>query len=169
METVAVFGGAASPSFSSSLQRSSSAQRSCSLSYAHHKSNLRTCHYQLAAFPSKSHLFSYFQSRHHAKTLAKPRIFLPHLVASLVGLSSFSLFDWKPFNFGFISEKPSWNYWHFICCVGFQEQVEETYIMVKPDGVQRGLVSPSTILCCVCGNVSGYLKRLKLWILIDSK
>ncbi|KAL6174999.1 hypothetical protein ACLB2K_051642 [Fragaria x ananassa] len=102
MESVAVYGGA-SPSFSSSLQRScSTTQRtspSC-LSYAQPNSNLRT---QLAAFPSKSHLFSYSQTRPHAKTPAKPRIFLPHLVASL-------------------------------------EQVEETYIMVKPDGVQRGLV-----------------------------
>ncbi|KAM5571751.1 hypothetical protein ABKV19_012036 [Rosa sericea] len=103
METVAVFGGA-SPSFSSSLQRcSSSAQKTSPtcLSYAHPNSNLRTTHHKLAAFPSKSHLFSYFQPRPHAKTPAKPRIFLPHLVASLV---------------------------------------EETYIMVKPDGVQRGLV-----------------------------
>lgn len=30
-----------------------------------------------------------------------------------------------------------------------QEQVEETYIMVKPDGVQRGLVSLCLILFCV--------------------
>ncbi|KAM1397614.1 hypothetical protein ACFX2I_015169 [Malus domestica] len=99
METVAVFGGA-SPSFSSSLQR----RRTCSsLSSAHRNSNLRTRHHQLSAFPSNLHLFSYFAARPHAKTLAKPRIFLPHLVASL-------------------------------------EQVDETYIMVKPDGVQRGLV-----------------------------
>ncbi|PRQ17054.1 putative nucleoside-diphosphate kinase [Rosa chinensis] len=105
MKTVAVFGGA-SPSFSSSLQRSSSSAQKTSpscLSYAHPNCNLRTTHHKLAAFPSKSHLFSYFQPRPHAKTPAKPRIFLPHLVASL-------------------------------------EQVEETYIMVKPDGVQRGLV-----------------------------
>ncbi|XP_021808438.1 nucleoside diphosphate kinase 2, chloroplastic-like [Prunus avium] len=101
METLAVFGGA-SPCFSSSLQRSA-AERSCSLSYTHHKNHLRTRHHQLSAFPSKCHLFSFFPSRPHAKTLAKPRIFLPHLVASL-------------------------------------EQVDETYIMVKPDGVQRGLV-----------------------------
>ncbi|KAM0955530.1 hypothetical protein ACFX2A_024403 [Malus domestica] len=73
------------------------------LTSAHHNSNLRTSHHQLSAFPSNLHLFSYFAARPHAKTLAKPRIFLPHLVASL-------------------------------------EQVDETYIMVKPDGVQRGLV-----------------------------
>ncbi|KAM2684205.1 hypothetical protein EV1_045734 [Malus domestica] len=69
------------------------------LTSAHRNSNLRTSHHQLSAFPSNLHLFSYS----HAKTLAKPRIFLPHLVASL-------------------------------------EQVDETDIMVKPDGVQRGLV-----------------------------
>ncbi|KAM1768265.1 hypothetical protein ACFX12_046261 [Malus domestica] len=68
------------------------------LTSAHRNSNLRTSHHQLSAFPSNLHLFSYS----HAKTLAKPRIFLPHLVASL-------------------------------------EQVDETDIMVKPDGVQRGL------------------------------
>ncbi|XP_050377846.1 nucleoside diphosphate kinase 2, chloroplastic [Argentina anserina] len=100
MESVAVFGGA-SPSFSSSLQRSTQTTSPTCLSYAQPNSNLRTIHQKLAAFPT--HLFSYFQSRPHAKTPAKPRIFLPHLVASL-------------------------------------EQVEETYIMVKPDGVQRGLV-----------------------------
>ncbi|CAL9000693.1 unnamed protein product, partial [Prunus brigantina] len=48
-------------------------------------------------------LFPYFLSRPHAKTLPKPRIFLPHLTTSL-------------------------------------EQVDETYKMVKPDGVQCGLV-----------------------------
>ncbi|XP_050116789.1 nucleoside diphosphate kinase 2, chloroplastic-like isoform X2 [Malus sylvestris] len=72
------------------------------LTSAHRNSNLRTSHHQLSAFPSNLHLFSYFAARSHAKTLAKPRIFLPHLVASL-------------------------------------EQVDETDIMVKPDGVQRGL------------------------------
>ncbi|XP_059444761.1 nucleoside diphosphate kinase 2, chloroplastic-like [Corylus avellana] len=102
MEAKAVFGG--SPCLSSSLLRLP-AQRTCSVSYTH-KPILDTIHHDLhlAAFHSKSHLFSYSPSRPHAKTLShKTRIFLPHLVASM-------------------------------------EQVEETYIMVKPDGVQRGLV-----------------------------
>ncbi|XP_057419724.1 nucleoside diphosphate kinase 2, chloroplastic isoform X1 [Lotus japonicus] len=63
------------------------------------KCRIRATHHQnLTAFPSTSHLF-------YAKSLrtTKPRIFLPHLIASL-------------------------------------EQVDQTYIMVKPDGVQRGVV-----------------------------
>ncbi|KAE8008370.1 hypothetical protein FH972_004889 [Carpinus fangiana] len=103
MEAKAVFGG--SPCLSSSLPRLP-AQRICSLSYTH-KPILCTIHHDLhlAAFHSKSHLFSYSPSSPHTKTTLshKTRIFLPHLVASM-------------------------------------EQVEETYIMVKPDGVQRGLV-----------------------------
>ncbi|MCL7036215.1 hypothetical protein MKW94_026689 [Papaver nudicaule] len=67
-----------------------------SLSY----SSLNTNH--LAAFPSSSSLFS-SSSPHVKRVHSKPRIFLPHLVASL-------------------------------------EQVDVTYIMIKPDGVQRGLV-----------------------------
>ncbi|KAB1217305.1 Nucleoside diphosphate kinase 2, chloroplastic [Morella rubra] len=103
MEARTVFGGTSS--LSSSLARSST-RRACSLFYPHTPLLRTTHHLHLAAFHPKSHLFSYFPSRPHAKTLShttKPHIFLPHLVASM-------------------------------------EQVEETYIMVKPDGVQRGLV-----------------------------
>ncbi|KAH6799570.1 hypothetical protein C2S51_036054 [Perilla frutescens var. frutescens] len=92
---VAVFGGATlTPSVSSSLATN---VRFSQLSSNHH--NRPASH--LAAFRSASHLFTQSSSfKNHHKL--KPRIFLPHLVASL--------------------------------------EVEETYIMIKPDGVQRGLV-----------------------------
>ncbi|KAL5543952.1 hypothetical protein UlMin_007736 [Ulmus minor] len=102
--TMAVFGGA-SPCLSSSIHRSPS-ENICSLSLSSsHKRILRAAatHHHLAAFPSKSHLFSSLQSHSRAKSPSETHIFLPHLVAAL-------------------------------------EQVEETYLMVKPDGVQRGLV-----------------------------
>ncbi|XP_062116027.1 nucleoside diphosphate kinase 2, chloroplastic [Humulus lupulus] len=98
MEAVTVFGGGR-PCLSSSSIRSSQPERTCSLSCSH-KPIIRTQYRHLAAFSSNSHLFSNISSR---KTLTKPHIFLPHLVASL-------------------------------------ENVEESYIMIKPDGVQRGLV-----------------------------
>ncbi|CAK7336638.1 unnamed protein product [Dovyalis caffra] len=108
MESVAVFGGAKTCiSFSSTFPSSTYTTNTRSLSFTSFKNlNLRATH--LSAFHSKSHIFSYDNSPsrpHGAKTRnsRKPRIFLPHLVASM-------------------------------------EQVEETYIMVKPDGVQRGLV-----------------------------
>uniref|UniRef100_A0A2N9FIL0 Nucleoside diphosphate kinase n=1 Tax=Fagus sylvatica TaxID=28930 RepID=A0A2N9FIL0_FAGSY len=108
MEAQAVF-GRGSPFLPSSLLRSPTQRTCCSLSYTHCPIQRTTHHPHLAAFHSKSHLFSYSPSNPHAKTLSnttsttKTHIFLPHLVASM-------------------------------------EQVEETYIMVKPDGVQRGLV-----------------------------
>ncbi|XP_021805268.1 nucleoside diphosphate kinase 2, chloroplastic-like [Prunus avium] len=86
METLAVFGGA-SPCVSSPFN----AQQ------------LR----EFAAYltpTTRITVFSYFPSRPHAKTLPKPRNFLPHHLATSL------------------------------------EQVDETYKMVKPDGVQRGLV-----------------------------
>ncbi|KAK4370788.1 hypothetical protein RND71_010263 [Anisodus tanguticus] len=55
--------------------------------------------HSLAALQPALHLFSYAPKRN----VHRPRIFLPHLVASM-------------------------------------EEVEQTYIMIKPDGVQRGLV-----------------------------
>ncbi|XP_030494561.2 nucleoside diphosphate kinase 2, chloroplastic isoform X2 [Cannabis sativa] len=99
MEAVTVFGGGR-PYLSSSSIRSSQPERTCSLSCSHNPI-IRTHYRHLAAFSSNSHLFSHIPSR--SKTLTKPHIFLPHLVASL-------------------------------------ENVEESYIMIKPDGVQRGLV-----------------------------
>ncbi|KAM3704119.1 hypothetical protein ACJW31_04G151500 [Castanea mollissima] len=104
MEARAVFGRASPPCLSSSLLSSQTQRTSCSLSYTHCPIQRTKHHLHLAAFHSKSHLFSYSPSCPHAKTLShKTHIFLPHLVASM-------------------------------------EQVEETYIMVKPDAVQRGLV-----------------------------
>ncbi|XP_030440226.1 nucleoside diphosphate kinase 2, chloroplastic [Syzygium oleosum] len=58
---------------------------------------------RLSPFPSTSHLFCPAAAPRASRGRTRPRIFLPHLVAS-------------------------------------SEQVEETYIMIKPDGVQRGLV-----------------------------
>ncbi|XP_034672398.1 nucleoside diphosphate kinase 2, chloroplastic [Vitis riparia] len=99
MEAAAVLG--ARPSVSSFYLHSQT-QRHCSLYVVSQKPTLRSDYRRLAAFHSPSNLFSYSPFRPHARS-TKPRIFLPHLVASM-------------------------------------EQVEETYIMVKPDGVQRGLV-----------------------------
>ncbi|KAI6675459.1 hypothetical protein NL676_003365 [Syzygium grande] len=58
---------------------------------------------RLSPSPSTSHLFCPAAAPRASRGRTRPRIFLPHLVAS-------------------------------------SEQVEETYIMIKPDGVQRGLV-----------------------------
>ena len=137
MEAVAVFGG--SPYFSpspSSLR--SSTEISGSLSYTRsQKLILRTTrhHHHLAAFQQPSYLFSHSLSRRHVSK--KPHIFLPQLVASMVC---------------FLSVKPSFflsakllrtqlNSPLVFFIFSPQEQVEETYIMIKPDGVQRGLVS----------------------------
>ncbi|KAF9671671.1 hypothetical protein SADUNF_Sadunf12G0071800 [Salix dunnii] len=103
MESVAVFGGA-KPCISS-LSTYNTSTKALSFTSCNNLS-LRTT--QLSAFHSKSHLFSFNNSPSHphatkTRNSRKPRIFLPHLVASM-------------------------------------EQVDETYIMVKPDGVQRGLV-----------------------------
>ncbi|KAF5957342.1 hypothetical protein HYC85_004567 [Camellia sinensis] len=101
MEALAVYGGSPACASSSSLFRSSAADRRRSKNSLSHNLNLRFNHHNLAAFHSPSHLFSHSPSRPH--TLKNTHIFLPHLIASM-------------------------------------EQVEETYVMVKPDGVQRGLV-----------------------------
>lgn len=108
MESVAVFGGAKFCISSSTILPSSTyTTDTTALSFTSRNNlNLRTTH--LSAFHSKSHLFSFNNSPSHphatkTRNSRKPRIFLPHLVASM-------------------------------------EQVDETYIMVKPDGVQRGLV-----------------------------
>ncbi|KAG6754163.1 hypothetical protein POTOM_042173 [Populus tomentosa] len=108
MESVAAFGGAKFCISSSTILPSSTyTTNTTALSFTSRNNlNLRTTH--LSAFHSKSHLFSFNSSRSHphatkTRNSRKPRIFLPHLVASM-------------------------------------EQVDETYIMVKPDGVQRGLV-----------------------------
>ncbi|KAL7139547.1 hypothetical protein ABFS83_09G059800 [Erythranthe nasuta] len=102
MDTVGVFGGAtATPYVSSS---SSLARNGRCLSCAPSQNlNLRTSH--LAAFRPPSHLSTHpsSSSKTRPNKLRKSRIFLPHLVASMV-------------------------------------EVEESYIMIKPDGVQRGLV-----------------------------
>ncbi|KAF8005854.1 hypothetical protein BT93_K0208 [Corymbia citriodora subsp. variegata] len=73
------------------------------LSCAPSSPKLRTSNrHHLSSLPPTSHLFC--AAPHAApRRRPRPRIFLPHLVAS-------------------------------------SEQVEETYIMIKPDGVQRGLV-----------------------------
>lgn len=87
MEAVTVFGGGSLCLSSSTSTLRSHYERSCSLSYTH-KSPIRSLHHHhLAAFPSTSHLFSYYPLRPHAKTLTKSHIFLPHLVAALVCLS----------------------------------------------------------------------------------
>ncbi|OWM90574.1 hypothetical protein CDL15_Pgr014877 [Punica granatum] len=108
MDAVSVVGGrsacVASSSSKAGRDNGYRAPRSC-LNYAR-SPILRTPsskhHYlHLAAFHSNTHLFSSGPG-HVPRSRIQPRIFLPHLVASL--------------------------------------EVEETYIMVKPDGVQRGLV-----------------------------
>lgn len=104
MEVVGALGGRSRCVYSSSFQsteiRSSlSAAPFCKVII---RPTLHHQHHHLSAFPPLSHLFSNFQLSTTARH-RKPRIFLPHLVASL-------------------------------------GQVDVTYIMIKPDGVQRGLV-----------------------------
>ncbi|KAK4801699.1 hypothetical protein SAY86_022186 [Trapa natans] len=113
MDAVSVVGGGSAAclaSFSSVLSSPSRrdnggrSPRSISLSHANLadlRKHDRQQYLHLAAFRPNTHLFSP-SARHAPRSASKPRIFLPHLVASL--------------------------------------EVEETYIMVKPDGVQRGLV-----------------------------
>ncbi|XP_040990806.1 nucleoside diphosphate kinase 2, chloroplastic [Juglans microcarpa x Juglans regia] len=84
--------------------------RTCCLSYTQKPIVRTTHHLHLAAFHSNSHLFSYSLSRPHAKTLS-------HNAAATTKTHIF-----LP---------------HLVASM---EQVDETYIMVKPDGVQRGLV-----------------------------
>ena len=148
MEVQAVFGRASPPCLSSSLLSSQTQRTSCSLSYTHCPIQRTKHHLHLAAFHSKSHLFSYSPSRPHAKTLShKTHIFLPHLVAAMVCFSP-SFFSTFYLNY----RKPIWKFCTFFLLLSFlvslcvQEQVEETYIMVKPDAVQRGLVS-FTLIC----------------------
>ena len=84
MESVAVFGGA-KPCISSSSTYTTS---TTALSFTScNNLSLRTT--QLSAFHSKSHLFSFNNSPSHphatkTRNSRKPRIFLPHLVASMV-------------------------------------------------------------------------------------
>ena len=53
---------------------------------------------------------------------------------------NFQLFEWFDMFYLFFI---------FSVFLGLQEEVEETYIMIKPDGVQRGLVSLISDLFCV--------------------
>jgi len=97
----------------------------------------RVSYQHLTPFPSQSHLFSY-NPPPYAKTLrtrnaTKPAIFLPHLIASLVSSLSLYYFNLLTLIYQNLSVIVSY------CIV--QQQVDQTYIMVKPDGVQRGLVS----------------------------
>ncbi|KAK9054568.1 hypothetical protein SSX86_025647 [Deinandra increscens subsp. villosa] len=106
MESVMAIGRApCSPSLSA-IRSSSSIGTVISLSSPTTAASA-TNHRQLAAFQSPSHLFpNSISSRIHGVRRRNPhktRIFLPHLMASMV-------------------------------------EVEESYIMIKPDGVQRGLV-----------------------------
>lgn len=118
---VAVFGGATlAPSVSSSL---ASNVRFFHLSP--HRHSRRTSH--LAAFRSASHLFTHPSS---LRMPQKPHIFLPHLVASMVIYFYFSHKFWEIISASFLN----------IGISVFAQEVEETYIMIKPDGVQRGLV-----------------------------
>lgn len=87
MEAAAVLG--ARPSVSSSYLHSQT-QRHCSLYVVSQKPTLRSDHRRLAAFHSPSNLFSYSPFRPHARS-TKPRIFLPHLVASMVVVLSLAL------------------------------------------------------------------------------
>ena len=133
-------------SASASLLRTSN-KRDCT-----DKSILCNSHRQrLSAFSSVRHHFSYCPSRSCNRVLTsrcsrRPGIILPILVASMVcsvfsfvfcvlnnlkcGLSFCKIDQWTLFEgsflFGHMQE---------------EEKVEETYIMVKAEGVQRGLVS----------------------------
>ncbi|XP_076941244.1 nucleoside diphosphate kinase 2, chloroplastic-like [Bidens hawaiensis] len=99
MESVMALARAPCPPSLSTIRLSSST--SFNLSSPKTKTTVSaTNHRHLAAFQSQSHLFS--TSLTHAVKNKTPRIFLPHLMASL--------------------------------------EVEESYIMIKPDGAQRGLV-----------------------------
>ncbi|RWR83772.1 nucleoside diphosphate kinase 2, chloroplastic [Cinnamomum micranthum f. kanehirae] len=93
---------------------------------------LRTQH--LAAFQpspllSSSPFFSH--AKIHSKK-NKPHIFLPHLVASMIADNKKTHMSFSCSSSSFFSD--------FLGGFWVQEEVEETYIMVKPDGVQRGLV-----------------------------
>ncbi|KAK8914061.1 hypothetical protein KSP39_PZI023818 [Platanthera zijinensis] len=105
-----------------------SSPASCNSTIARH----RGC---LSAF-GQSPLLSFCAPRRHDRARARTsrtHIFLPHLVASMVRFplsvppsSSLSSV------FNTILDPP---------CISLrQEDVDETYVMVKPDGVQRGLV-----------------------------
>lgn len=102
MDAIAVFGGGAT----ATLCVSSSVARDTRLSCApRHNLNLRISH--LAAFRPPSHFFSPSSPCPYAsKKLNKPRIFLPHLVASMVLLVNFIRhfrdFDSKIYLIGFL-------------------------------------------------------------------
>ena len=123
MEAQAVFGRASPPCLSSSLLSSQAQRTSCSLSYTHCPIQRTKHHLHLAAFHSKSHLFSYSPSRPHAKTLShKTHIFLPHLVAAMVCFSP-SFFS----TFYLYYRKPIWVFSHFI---RYLQSLLETHLKI---------------------------------------
>ena len=123
MEAQAVFGRASPPCLSSSLLSSQTQRTSCSLSYTHCPIQRTKHHLHLAAFHSKSHLFSYSPSRPHAKTLShKTHIFLPHLVAAMVCFSP-SFFSTFYLNY----RKPIWVFSHFI---RYLQSLLETHLKI---------------------------------------
>lgn len=129
MEAMAVFSGSNIFATSSLLRTTNSKTR---------YSQLRTTQ-NLSAFSSKSHLFSLsstsssYPKTSRTRSSTESGIFLPRLIASLVTLSlSLSAYQF------IITVRNSKCFCSFF---NLQEQVDQTYIMVKPDGVQRGLVS----------------------------
>ena len=123
MEAQAVFGRASPPCLSSSLLSSQTQRTSCSLSYTHCPIQRTKRHLHLAAFHSKSHLFSYSPSRPHAKNLShKTHIFLPHLVAAMVCFSP-SFFSTFYLNY----RKPIWVFSHFI---RYLQSLLETHLKI---------------------------------------
>lgn len=150
MEAVSLSPSLTASSFgTSAAEKRGSATIAC-LSYAP-SNNLNVRH--LAAFHKQSHLFTKSPIRPFPSTKSRVRksgngngIFLPHLVASLVCflIFSFSCCNWNALFFFSV-----WSLCVLTCPVSLflvQEQVEQTYIMVKPDGVQRALVSFAPIL-----------------------
>lgn len=96
---------------------------------------------ELAAFRPQFRLFSRVspsRRRLYASSPADSGIFLPHLVASMV--KAFPPSKRYMLSFTFCLLLPHASVLLYILKFN-QEQVEETYIMVKPDGIQRGLVS----------------------------
>ncbi|XP_061366540.1 nucleoside diphosphate kinase 2, chloroplastic [Gastrolobium bilobum] len=116
MEALAVFGGSSgfvTVSVTPSLVRSPKpTKRTITSSSIPNRPLLRATHHQhLAAFPSKFHLFS-----HHQLSTSPP-------YAKTLSTKS--------------TTNPGIFLPHLIASL---QQVDQTYIMVKPDGVQRGLV-----------------------------
>lgn len=161
MEAVTVFGGVSSSSSSSS---SLLARSSPKLTSNYKPISFSSLKPHLSAFPSHSLLFSHFSSLSNVKTLTrksstKPGIFLPHLIASLV-LFPFIL---SPFTLSKTFLSLVFNIWNH----SLQEQVEESYIMVKPDGVQRGFVSPIFVWILHLWNFVFFF--WSLWLMLELK